>query len=95
MLRVDAPRMLAAICSSMAIFAIRGSLEATAPLNTTRMRRSPFVSSRISSAPSGNTRRFAALDLGLEKISLTSPSSTTRPSSRIATRLQISSTTLI
>ena len=50
-----------------------------------RMRRCCWGSDTSMSAPRGNTRWRAAADLGAEKTVETRPSSTTSPSSRIAT----------
>ena len=53
------------------------------------------ASSREERPPLGATRRRAAAVLGRAKISCTVPSSTTWPPSRMATRSQMASTTLI
>ena len=71
-------------------FAMKGSLECV-PSKT--IRTILPEGSEGSKGLLGKTSFFAALDLGLEKTSLTSPTSARLPSSMIATRSQIFSTT--
>ena len=62
-------------------------------MNTTRT--TPATGNLSMLAPSGNTRRRPASVLGLEKTSSTVPVSTMRPCSRMATWVQMDSTTAI
>ena len=88
--------MLASTPFCSAMRAMSGVPVAAAPLKMTRTKRSPdSPTTRVSAPPSGNTSLRAASDFGCEKTSATSPCSTTAPSSRMATCLQMLSTTLI
>ena len=84
--------MLTGTLHSITIFDTTGSNDER-PSNIIRIQRRPVKCSTL--FESWNTSRFAASDFGLAKISSILPSSAILLSLIIATRLHISSTTLI
>ena len=85
--------MLAAICRSMAIWAMRGVRVVGAPWKTTRSRCSPGRGFKISLGSLGEDQAAGGSGLGAGEDGAYLPSSTTVPSSKMATRLQMASTT--